>query len=83
LDIIGEATQNGNSFVIIGEAKAQLSKSKVDEFIRKKVKRLQGVFEAEVFPIMVTHMISANEVADYAQKRGIKRLYYSYEFADH
>ncbi len=82
LDIIGEATQNTTQFMIVGEAKSQLSKSKVDEFIRKKLRRLQGVFAAEVFPIMVTHMISENDVPDYAQKRGIKRLYYSYEFSD-
>ncbi len=80
LDIVGEAARNGERFMIIGEAKSQLSKSKVDAFLRKKLKQLAGVFDVEIFPILVTHMISETDTAEYARQRGIKRLYYSYEF---
>jgi hypothetical protein len=82
IDIIGEAKRNGSKIIIIGEAKAQLSKSKIDRFLNKKLNRLQDVFNAEIFPILVTHMISEPDVPDYAQQRGIKRLYYSYEFVE-
>ena len=80
VNILGEAIRNGDRFVIVGECKAQLSKNKVDEFFRKKLKRLEGVYQAELFPILVTHMISQPEVAELALQQGIKRVYYSYEF---
>jgi len=81
VNIIGEAARNGDRFVIIGESKAQLSKSKIEEFLRKKLKRLEGVYQSELFPILITHMISQPEVAEFALQQGIKRVYYSYEFA--
>ncbi len=81
VNIIGEATRNGDRFVIIGESKSQLSRNKVDAFLRKKLKRLEGVFSGELFPIMVTYMISQPDVAKFALQQGIKRVYYSYEFS--
>lgn len=81
VNIIGEATRNGNQVVIIGESKAQLSRSKIEEFLRKKLKRLEGVFPGELFPIIVTYMISQPDVAEFALQQGIKRVYYSYEFS--
>jgi multidrug efflux pump subunit AcrA (membrane-fusion protein) len=81
VNIIGEATRNGDLFVIIGESKAQLSRSKIEEFLRKKLKRLEGVFQGELFPIIVTYMISQPDVAEFALQQGIKRVYYSYEFS--
>jgi len=79
VNIIGEAIKNGKKIVIIGEAKAQLSKNKVLEFLRKRMKPLQEVF-GEIFPILITHMITQPDVEEYAHKHGIKRVYYSYEF---
>jgi thioesterase domain-containing protein len=81
VNIIGEAVRNGNHFVIIGESKSQLSRNKIAEFLNKKLKRLEGVFAGELFPILITHMISQPDVADYALQQGIKRVYYSYEFS--
>lgn len=81
VNIIGEATRNGNQVVVIGESKAQLSRSKIEEFLRKKLKRLEGVFPSELFPIIVTHMISQPDVEEFAVRQGIKRVYYSYEFS--
>lgn len=80
VNIVGEASKDGERFIIIGESKSQLSKNKILEFLRKKVKRLEGVFEGQLFPVLVTHMITAPDVEDYALQKGIKRVYYSYEF---
>jgi len=80
INIIGKAVRDGKEVVIIGEAKTQLSKNKVLEFLRKKIRPLEGVFKEEFFPILVTHMITQPDVEEYAYKNGIKRVYYSYEF---
>ncbi len=82
LDFIGEAAKNGDRFIVIGEAKAHLSKNKIDDFLRKKLKPLAGVYEAELFPIVMTFKTSGIEVEEYARQNGIKRIYYSHEFTD-
>lgn len=81
VNILGQATRKRNRFVIIGESKSQLSKNKVSEFLTKKLKRLDGVFDGELFPILVTHMKSEPDVDAFAAQKGIKRIYYSYEFS--
>lgn len=81
VNIVGEARRNGDQVVIIGESKAQLSKNKVEEFLNKKLKRLAGVYKSELFPILITHMISQPDVEEFALQQGIKRVYYSYEFS--
>ena len=78
VDIIGEATKEGKEIVIVGETKSQLSKNDVDSFVRRKLNRLEGVFE-EMFPVLVTHMTSSYDVEEYAKEKGIA-LYYSYDF---
>lgn len=78
VNIFCAATQAGKQIHIVGEVKSQLSKTKIDEFIRKKLKRLGGVYP-DLFPIVITHMISSADVADYAEGQGI-HLYYSYQF---
>jgi len=80
VNIIGKAVKNGHRVIVIGEAKAQLSKNKVSEFLRKTLKRLEGVFKEEFFPILITHMVTQPDVEEYAVNQGIKRIYYSYEF---
>lgn len=78
INIIGEASRNGKGVTIVGEGKSQLSKNGVNEFIRKKLERVEGVYK-EIFPILITHMISEPDVEEYAKKKGIA-LYYSYDF---
>ena len=34
----------------------------------------------KIFPVLVTHMVTARDVPDYAQERGVA-LYLSYQFA--
>jgi DNA repair exonuclease SbcCD ATPase subunit len=77
VNIIGEASKNGKEIVIIGEAKSQLSKNDVDDFVRKKLKRVEGVWKA-VFPVLVTHMIAHPDVEEYVKEKDIA-LYYSYD----
>lgn len=76
----GEKKENGKAktVTIIGESKSQLSKNDVDKFLRKKMKRLEGLYE-DVFMVLVTHMISDHDVEAYANQKQIK-LYYSYDF---
>jgi hypothetical protein len=81
VNILGQATRKRSRFVIVGESKSQLSKNKVSEFLNKKLKRLEGIFDDELFPILVTHMKSEPDVDAFAAQKGIKRVYYSYEFA--
>jgi hypothetical protein len=78
VNIVGEAERNGKIVMIIGEAKSQLSNNGINDFIRKKLNRLEGVYE-EIFPIMVTHMTTGFDVEAYAKSKGIA-LYYSYNF---
>ncbi|MGB9860208.1 MAG: hypothetical protein ACPLQP_09775, partial [Moorellaceae bacterium] len=77
VNIIGEGERDGQSYTIVGESKSQLSKRDVDDFIRKKLQRLEGVFP-RVFPVLVTYMISQPEVEEYVREKGIA-LYYSYD----
>jgi len=79
VNILGKAVKNGKKYVIIGEAKAQLSKNKVREFARK-VENLKNLFKEEPFPILITYMITETDVESLAKELGIKRIYYSFEF---
>lgn len=78
VNILGKAQRNGQAVTIVGESKAQLSKNDVDQFIRRRLERLRGVY-SEVFPILVTYMISEPDVEEYVQDKEIA-LYYSYDF---
>ena len=78
VNIIVEASKEGKEMVIVGEAKSQLSKNDVDNFIRRKLSRLEGMFK-EVFPLLITHMTTAPDIEEYVRQKGIA-LYYSYDF---
>ncbi len=78
VNIFGRGRRNGREVVVIGESKSQLSAKNIDHFIQGRLTRLEPLFE-DVFPVLVTHMISSPDVAAYAQERGIA-LYYSYQF---
>ena len=78
VNIVGEAAMNGKKVTVLGEGKSQLSKKDIDNFVKRKLRRFYGVFE-EVFPVLVTYMISEPDVEEYAKAKGIA-LYYSYDF---
>jgi len=79
VNITAKGTKDTKDIIIIGESKNQLSENLVDEFIRKKLKRFEGVFKEKIVPLIVTHMTSSPDVKEYALNKGIK-VYYSYEF---
>ncbi len=79
VNIYGKATRAGKDIVIVGESKAQLSNKFVDEFIRKKLKRLAGIHSQATFPILVTHQTRNSLVEKYADEKGIA-VFYSYQF---
>jgi len=78
VNILGVGRRDGERVTIIGEGKSQLSKRDVDRFIRRRLKRFEGVFEG-IFPVLVTYMISESDVEEYVRRKGIA-LYYSYDF---
>ena len=78
VNILGKAQKEWRAITVVGESKSQLSKKDVDRFRRTRLKRLDGVFP-EMFPVLVTYMISQPDVADYAAEKGIT-IYYSYDF---
>ncbi len=80
VNILGDATRNDETIKIIGECKSQLSIPNIDRFIRRQLTPLQAVY-GNIFPLLVTYMVSSPEVEAYAQAQGIA-LYYSYEFLD-
>ncbi|MGQ9616987.1 MAG: hypothetical protein ACUVWJ_11385 [Spirochaetota bacterium] len=79
VNIIGRGQVGEKEVLIIGECKSQLSKNDIDNFIRRKLERIKEVVDVEVFPVVVTHMISLDDVEDYARQKGLL-VYYSYDF---
>lgn len=78
VNIFGSGEKQGKPVTIIGESKAQLSKKDIDRFFRKKINRLQGLYQ-DIFMVLVTHMTSQHDVETYAKQKQVT-LYYSYHF---
>ncbi len=78
VNILGEGRKNGKEVLIVGESKTRLSKKGVREFIKERLRRFEGLY-GEIFPVLVTHMISEHDVEEYAKEHNIA-LYYSYDF---
>ncbi|MCS7065618.1 MAG: hypothetical protein NZL85_05015, partial [Fimbriimonadales bacterium] len=78
VNIWGEARQDGRTLQIIGEAKSQLSKRTIDQFIKARVERL-GKLYPNLFPVMVAFMVSEPDVFEYARQKGVT-IYLSYQF---
>ena len=77
VNIWGEGKKNGKEYTIIGEAKSQLKKKDIDEFL-KKLEVIKRYIPKKQFPILVTY-IAHPQVQRYAKEKNIK-LYFSYEF---
>ncbi len=78
INILGEGIRDGRSLMIVGESKSQLSKNDVDRFVKKRLLKLEGIFP-DIFPVLVTYMISQPDAEEYAKEKGIA-VYYSYDF---
>jgi uncharacterized phage infection (PIP) family protein YhgE len=77
VNIWGTGRINGEEYIIVGEARSQLKKGDVDEFI-KKVNAIKRYIPKEQIKILVTYQTSPI-VRKYAEGKGIK-IYFSYEF---
>jgi uncharacterized phage infection (PIP) family protein YhgE len=77
VNIWGTGRINGEEYVIVGEARSQLKRGDVDEFI-KKVNAIKRYIPKEQIKILVTYQTSPI-VRKYAEEKGIK-IYFSYEF---
>jgi len=78
VNIVGQGVRDGETLTIVGESKVQLSANEIDRFLRCKVRQLEGVYP-NLFPIIVTHMITSPEVVEHARQRGVA-VYFSYDF---
>jgi len=76
VNIWGHGKKDGQMLAILGEAKSQLKKKEVDEFL-KRVQRISEHQEQTVFPVLITYHTSP-QVQAYVQESGIA-LYFSYE----
>ncbi len=78
VNVFGTARRNGDTVTIVGESKSQLSKNDIDRFLARTVRELEGLYP-QLFPVIITHMISEPDAEQYARELGVA-LYYSYEF---
>ncbi len=76
VNIFGEARKNGKEYLVIGEAKSQLKKRDIDNFIRL-TEKLKQYFDKELIRVLITYQTSP-PVKSYAKDKGIK-IYFSYE----
>ena len=79
VNVWGEGSKNGEPIAILGEAKTQLKKSEVDEFMERvaKIRKLVG---KEIFPVLIT-FYTTPQVQKMLKERGIA-LYFSYDLRD-
>ncbi len=77
VNVFGGASKNGEKAFVVGEAKSQLNKNDIDQFIRRKLKRLEGAYD-NLVPLLIAYMITSPDVEAYARQKGIG-LYYSFD----
>lgn len=78
VNILGDGKRNGEAVRILGEAKAQLSRRKVDQYLDKVVPRID-TGASEPFVVFVAYMETELGVADHARERGAA-CYFTFEF---
>ena len=79
VNILGPAQRQGRPVHVVGEAKGQLHRRDVREFLDRQLPRLQAEL-GEVFPVLVTHMMPEPGLEEFIRQQSIA-LYYSYDFA--
>jgi chromosome segregation ATPase len=78
VNILGEGVRGGQTLIIVGESKVQLSANEIDRFLRRKVRWIERIYP-NLFPVIVTHMITSPDVLEHARRRGVA-VYFSYDF---
>jgi len=76
LNIWGHGLRGGNPVEVIGEAKSQLKKKDVDQFLQT-LRILEPIINKPIVPLLVTYQTSP-EVRRYVQGKNIT-LYFSYQ----
>ncbi|MDW7972594.1 MAG: hypothetical protein RMI01_05255 [Thermodesulfovibrio sp.] len=79
VNIIGDVIKDGEVMTLVGKAKTQLKKKDIDNFLAK-INKIKSYFSSPLFLVLVTHQVANPTVIKYAQEKGIKRVYFSYEF---
>ncbi|MCS7164090.1 MAG: hypothetical protein NZ845_03715 [Thermodesulfovibrio sp.] len=79
VNIIGDVMKDGEVMTLVGKAKTQLKKKDIDNFLAK-INKIKSYFSSPLFLVLVTHQVANPTVIKYAQEKGIKRVYFSYEF---
>jgi len=77
VNIWGTGLHNGKQYVIIGEAKTQLKKKDVDDFL-EKARQVANLVARDQIRLLVTYQASP-PIQKYARDKGIA-LYFSYDF---
>ena len=68
INILGRGVKDGNVYLIIGESKCQLTDKDIDHFIKSRLKRFEGVYKEEIFPLIITYMVRSPKVREHAKK---------------
>lgn len=78
VNIVGRGRRDGQTVLLIGESKLQLSRKYVDKFLSHRIRKIEtGGLPA--FPIIIAHMESEPDVIAYAKAQGVA-VYLSYQF---
>lgn len=77
VNIWGKGRSDGKEYVIIGEAKTQLKKRDIDDFI-KRANELKRYVPEDQVRVLVTYHTSP-QVMKYAREKNVK-VYFSYDF---
>ena len=78
VNIVGRGRRNGESILLIGESKLQLSRKYVDKFLKQRLRKIE-TSGLSAFPILIAHMESEPGVVAYAKELGVA-VYLSYQF---
>ena len=78
VNIVGKCDRQGETMLLLGESKLQLSRKYVDSFLKTRLQRID-TGGLPVFPVLVAHTESEPGVIQYAKERGVA-VYLSYQF---
>ena len=78
VNIVGQGQREGETLLILGESKLQLSRKYVDAFLHTRFKKI-ATGGLTAFPVIITHMEAEPGVVAYARERGVA-VYLSYQF---
>ena len=79
VNITGRGYKDGKEYLIVGESKCHLSGNDINHFIKSRLKPFKEVYGEDIFPLLITYMVTSPSVRDYAKTEGLA-LYYSYQF---